>query len=242
LTARVRVLLVSGNSVARALLSALLDPARFEPILADSLPTALRVVAAAAPHVAIVQAEIVRSSPDAIERLRAACGTNLPIVLADRAYVDERRATSEVVTFGAGAFVPVPPDGPTLEDAISAAARGKPRKASVPSQAAMEIPEIKVVDSEQAARYAERLAAKIESMDAYQVLRVARGAAQADVENAFRQRALEYHPDRQHHVHDAATREHLYRIFKRVSWAFRQIGDRAARRQYDATTQDPRKP
>ena len=56
----------------------------------------------------------------------------------------------------------------------------------------------------------------------------------ADIDAAFRQRALEYHPDRQHHLPDDATREHLYRIFKRVSWAVRQIGEAGARSQYDA--------
>lgn len=231
--ARVRVLIVSGSSVARALLTSLLDPARFEAVVADSLPAALGQVAARVPHVAIVQAEIVRASPDALERLHGACSTRLPVVLADRSYTDERRAGGEVASFGAGAAVPVPTDARLLEDAIASAIKGRPRHVSSPAIAPVEVPEARTVDAEQAARYAERLATKIESLDAYQVLRVGRTATQADIDAAFRQRALEYHPDRQQDVDDT-TRENLYRIFKRVSWALRQIGDSASRRQYDA--------
>lgn len=231
---RIKVLIVSGSSVARALLTSLLDTARFEPQVADSMPAALKQVGATVPQVAIVQADMVRASPDALERLRAACSTKLPVVLADRGYSDERRAAGEVATFGADAAVPVPTDGRTLEDAITAATSGKPRKHSSPQHAFVEVPEARAVE-DQSSRYAERLAAKIESMDAYQVLRVGRGATQAEIDAAFRQRALEYHPDRQQQVPDDATREHLYRIFKRVSWALRQIGDAAARKQYDAS-------
>ena len=232
--ARVRILVVSSSSVARALLSSLLDPAEYQVIVTDSLPAALRLLASPAPDAAVVHADLVRASPDAIERLRAASGTNLPVVLADRAYTDERRAAAEIAAFGAGAAIPVPTDGATLRDAILAAGSGALRPSSVPTTSAAHVPDARSVDADQAARYAQRLAAMIESMDAYQVLRVARTASQADIDAAFRQRALEYHPDRQHHLPDESTREHLYRIFKRVSWAVRQIGDAAARAQYDA--------
>jgi len=232
---RGRVLIVSSSSVARALLSSLLDPAQFDTAVADSLPAALRLVATAVPQVAIVHADLVRASPDALEWLRAACNTNLKVVLADRGYSDERRAATEVAAFGANGAIPVPTDVRTLQDALAAAASGRPRPASVPLAAAPDVLDARAVDVEQAARYAERLAAKIESLDAYQVLRVARNASQADIDAAFRQRALEYHPDRQQHLPDEMTREHLYRIFKRVSWALRQIGDAASRKQYDAS-------
>jgi CheY-like chemotaxis protein len=240
--ARKRVLIVSSSSVARALLSSLLDANDWETVVADSLPAALKLVAASAPHAAVVHADLVRASPDALERLRAACrdaskspegGTRLPVVLADRGYSDERRAATEVATFGAGAAVPVPTDARALTEAITAATSGRPRQPSQPIVTNADVPDARAVDAEQAARYAERLAARIETMDAYQVLRVARTATQADIDTAFRQRALEYHPDRQQHVPDDATREHLYRIFKRVSWAVRQIGDTASRKAYD---------
>lgn len=241
MSARKRVLIVSSSSVARALLSSLLDAETWETVVADSLPAALKLAAASVPQVAVVHADLVRASPDALERLRAACGSKLPIVLADRGYSDERRAASEVATFGAGAAVPVPTDARALTDAIGAATAGKLRQPSQPIVTNADVPDARAVDAEQAARYAERLAAKIETMDAYQVLRVARTAAQAEIDAAFRQRALEYHPDRQQHVPDDATREHLYRIFKRVSWAVRQIGDAASRKAYDQSL-DARRP
>ena len=231
--ARQKILIVSASSVARALLTSLLDPMRFESVAADALPVALRHLAMDVPHAAIVQADLVRANADALERLRAAAGRNLPIVLADRAYSDERRAASEVASFGAGAFVPVPTDAATLEEALRAAASTRPRPVSRPSGSEEDTAEL-VMDAELAARFAQRLAAQIDTMDAYQVLRVARNATASEIDAAFRQRALEYHPDRLHDLPDEETRENLYRIFKRISWAHRQIGDPAARRQYDA--------
>lgn len=231
--ARQKILIVSQSSVARALLSSLLDPGRFEAVAADSLPAALRQLAIDVPHVAIVQADLVRGNADAIERIRAAAGASLPVVLADRGYSDERRAASEARSFRAGAFVPIPTDASTLEDALRAAAVTRPRPASGPPITLEDTAE-QAIDAALAARFAERLASQIDAMDAYQVLRVARTATASEIDASFRQRALEYHPDRQHDLPDEQARENLYRIFKRISWAHRQIGDPAARRQYDA--------
>jgi curved DNA-binding protein CbpA len=89
-------------------------------------------------------------------------------------------------------------------------------------------------DAEQTARYVERLWSRLADLDAYQLLRVAPDASEQEIQQAFRQRALEFHPDRQFNVLDEETRERVYQIFKRVSRAFREIGEPSARRAYDA--------
>jgi hypothetical protein len=185
--------------------------------------------------VAVVHGEIVRSSPDALDRLRAAAGGRLPVVLVDRGYSDERRGSEEARAFGAVAFVPLPPDPGELADVLRSARLGAGSTEATgrfPTAAPAESPGER--DGEQAARFIERLWSRLADLDAYQLLRVAPDASDTDIQAAFRQRALEFHPDRQRTVMDEETRERIYQIFKRVSRAFREVGDPAARRVYDA--------
>ncbi|MBI2892480.1 MAG: DnaJ domain-containing protein [Deltaproteobacteria bacterium] len=231
-----RVLLVSPNSVTRALFLSLLDPAEHEVQFADSLAGALALVGQDGPDVVILQAEVVRASPDALDRLRGACSGPVGFVLADRGYSDERRGLVDARAFGASSFVCVPPDRSALVEAVTAAAGGRPvRQSSATGIPAFRDPEEPVeVDLEQLARWAERLHAKLESLDAYQILRVQPTATDREIQAAFRQRALECHPDLRHAIPDEETRERLYQIFKRVSWALRKVGDPASRKEYDA--------
>jgi DNA-binding response OmpR family regulator len=215
----------------------LLDPGEYEVVFADSLASALALVGQAVPDVAVLQAEVVRASPDALDRLRAACGGAVGFVLADRGYSDERRGLVDARSFGASTFVCIPPDRAALVEAVRAAASRKPARqsSSVGIPAFLDPEEPVEVDVEQLARWAERLHSKLDSLDAYQILRVQPTANDREIQAAFRQRALECHPDRRQAIPDEETRERLYQIFKRVSWAFRKIGDPASRKEYDAS-------
>ncbi|MBI4700215.1 MAG: DnaJ domain-containing protein [Deltaproteobacteria bacterium] len=234
-----RVLVVSSSSVTRALLGSLLPSDGYEMLLADSLPAALETARRHPPRAIILEAGIVRASEDTVQRLREAAGGEAGVVLASRSYADERRGAAEQQAFGAQAWVAIPPDGSALEEALRAAAGDS----MLPPQSPEDVvpapaqDSIRVLDADQAARYAERLHAKLEELDAYQLLRVSPTATQPEIEAAFRRRALEFHPDRPQPFTDEETRERTYQIFKKISWAFRKVGDAASRREYDSGRQ-----
>ena len=141
--------------------------------------------------------------------------------------------------FGAGGFVPVPPDSATLENAIKGAI-GETSKASVAAPALESeqgTESLPPADGEQMARYIERLWSRLGTLDAYQLLRVSSSASDLEIKAAFRERALEFHPDRQNAALDEEARERVYQIFKRVSWAFRKVGEPASRKEYNFAQQ-----
>jgi CheY-like chemotaxis protein len=231
------VLLACSSSVTRALLSSLVSSLGDELRAADSLPRAIAAAGANAPDVAIIEAAIVRASPDAIERLRQAWPEPVGVVLADRAYSDERRGAEEARAFGVQAFISLPTDAAALEDAMGRA-MGASSRQSVHAAPVVVPDDVEsapsATDTEQHARYIERLWSRLDTLDAYQVLRVQPGASQEEIRTAFRERALEFHPDRSRPGADEALRERIYQIFKRVSWAFRKVGEPNARKEYDA--------
>lgn len=230
-----KVLVVSASSVTRALLLSLLGSAFDEVKAAESLPRAMLEMASMKPDVVIVEAAIVRASPDALDRLRGASPTQLGIVLADRGYSDERRGTAESRAFGASAFIAIPPDAASLIAAVGAAI-GDSINLSIAAPV-LEAPGLSrpPEEAEQMGRYIERLWSRLATLDAYQLLRVSPGATDLEIKAAFRERALEFHPDRQHGILDEEARERVYQIFKRVSWAFRKVGDVSSRKEYDAS-------
>ena len=234
-----KVLLVCASSVTRALLSSLLASRGDEVSVADSLPRAVSLMEGFQPHAVIVEASIVRASPDALDRLRHATTGPVALLLADRGYSDERRGAAEMRAFGAGGFLPVPPDSATLENAINGAI-GETSKASVAAPALESeqgTASLPPADGEQMARYIERLWSRLGTLDAYQLLRVSSSASDLEIKAAFRERALEFHPDRQHPGLDEEARERVYQIFKRVSWAFRKVGEPTARKEYNLAQQ-----
>jgi CheY-like chemotaxis protein len=224
------VLCVSSSSVTRALLASLLEPDEYRVETVDSLTSALARAAAGVVDAILLQADIVRACPDAVARLREAAARSVTVVLVDRAYGDERLGATEQRTHGADAFVALPPDRDDLEQAIRGAATTPVGTAvasspdSGPQSAASD---------EQIVRFAQHLFGRLDELDAYQLLRVATSATQSEIEAAFRKRALELHPDRHAHAVDEETRERLYQIFMRISWAYRRLGDPASRREYD---------
>lgn len=74
-------------------------------------------------------------------------------------------------------------------------------------------------------------------MDCYAVLGVQQDASQEEIKDAFRQRALECHPDQAEEGEEAAAKEE----FQRVRKAFELLSDPRKRAAYDAngTEDDP---
>lgn len=64
--------------------------------------------------------------------------------------------------------------------------------------------------------------------DYYEVLGVDRSATRDQLKQAYRQLALQYHPDRNHDPDAAAT-------FREIAEAYAVLSDEAKRREYDAT-------
>lgn len=74
-------------------------------------------------------------------------------------------------------------------------------------------------------------------MDCYAVLGVRRDASQDEIKEAFRQRALECHPDRASEGEEAAARDE----FRRVRTAFERLSDPEQRAKYDAAEREGRR-
>jgi CheY-like chemotaxis protein len=236
-TSRCIVCVVCASSVTRALFTSLLGSAGTDVHPFDALPRALSGMVGVVPDVVVLDAQMARANPETIGRLREAWHEPVGIVLADRAFVDERRGATEARALGADCYVAIPPDPGALAEAVRRALGHSSRGAisaaapSIPSDVESSPP----VDAEQMSRYVARLFARLDSLDAYQILRVSTGATIDEIRDAFRERALEFHPDRLHPGLDEAARERIYQIFKRVSWAFRKVGEAKARREYDAS-------
>lgn len=71
-------------------------------------------------------------------------------------------------------------------------------------------------------------------MDCYAVLGVRQDASQEEIKEAFRERALECHPDRAAEGEEAAAKEE----FQRVRKAFELLSDPQKRAKYDASDQE----
>lgn len=71
-------------------------------------------------------------------------------------------------------------------------------------------------------------------MDCYAVLGVHRDASQEEIKEAFRERALECHPDRAANGEEAAAKEEFVRVRK----AFEVLHDPQTRKAYDASERE----
>ncbi len=235
------VCVVSASSVTRALFASLLGSKGTDVHPFDAIPHALAGMVGVVPDVVVLEALLARANPETIQRLREAWTAPVGIILADRAYADERRGAEESRSLGANAFVAIPPDAGALAEAVRVAQGDSTRSAisGSPPSLTPDVESSPPVDAEQMARYVERLWSRLYTLDAYQTLRVSAEATSDEIRNAFRERALEFHPDRFHPNLDAAARERIYQIFKRVSWAFRKVGDPKARREYESGRRKP---
>ncbi len=78
----------------------------------------------------------------------------------------------------------------------------------------------------------ERLAAALDGLDYFEVLRLPREAAAADVKAAYYRASRAYHPDRYAALPSPELRELIARIYRRVNEAYTVLRDDARRRRY----------
>ena len=123
-----------------------------------------------------------------------------------------------------------------------------PRAASAPAGAAPAVPLKKsplpptgVIEQLTPAQSQElsRLALAIEVEDYFQVLQVHQSGKVADIKKAFYRESRIYHPDRVFHLADAAAKDHINTIYKRVTEAYYVLRDDQKRAKYLADITGP---
>ncbi len=217
------VLVVDSNNVRRALFLVTLPPDRYTIALADTVEEALTVLEREPVELAVVAAGAhVRELHDVRPKL--------PVILMDPRYVDESLGRVEAPALGADAFLGMPFDGRVFEaraaDARQSASKGRGTPAGGrPTLSGT---------WEAFRKRAEDLHTRLEKLDYYQLLGAEVGAAQAVIKTAYYARAMEFHPDRFLTLKDAALREKIYQLFKRISEAFKVLADPQKRQEYDA--------
>jgi curved DNA-binding protein CbpA len=85
----------------------------------------------------------------------------------------------------------------------------------------------------------ERLAAALDGLDYFEVLRLPHEAAAADVKAAYYRESRAYHPDRYAALPSPELRELIARIYRRVNEAYTVLRDDARRRRYLADVTGP---
>jgi curved DNA-binding protein CbpA len=85
----------------------------------------------------------------------------------------------------------------------------------------------------------ETLAAALDQLDYFGILKVPQGATPADLKAAYYRESRAYHPDRFAAVPDAAFRELVGRIYRRVNEAYTVLRDDAKRAKYLADVNGP---
>jgi DnaJ-domain-containing protein 1 len=202
---------------------------RFAMIFADDVPQALGVVQRGGADLALV------AGTAACRALRDA-GASLPIVIMDARFIDERVGRAEAERGRANGFVAVPFDRDTFEARVAEALRGGPPpsrpRTPVPSPAAAAPPAARDPWVEFRDRVSQ-LHRALDRTDYYQLLGIESGAGSAVIKTAYYARAMELHPDRFLTLPDEKLRTQIYEVFKRVSEAFKVLGDPVLRVEYD---------
>src|SRR5262249_20085322 len=75
----------------------------------------------------------------------------------------------------------------------------------------------------------EALSGILDSLDYYQILKVAPGASQAEIKAAYHRESRLYHPDKVFQEQDLALKERVTRIYKRVTEAYFVLRDEKKR-------------
>ncbi|MCB9651995.1 MAG: DnaJ domain-containing protein [Deltaproteobacteria bacterium] len=73
----------------------------------------------------------------------------------------------------------------------------------------------------------------LDEVDYYQLLGVERGASQADLQRAYFDLSLEFHPDRFFLLRSGDLKEKIYVIYRRIGEAYRILADEERRQAYD---------
>jgi DnaJ-like protein len=221
-----RLLIVDADNTRRGLCMVTIPSDRFAMIFADDIQQALGVVQRGAADLALV------AGTGACRALRDA-GATLPILVMDARFVDERLGRAEAERGRANGYLPIPFDRDTFQAKAAEALRGPGGgKATPPPPAAAAPPR----PADPWLAFRERVAQvhkDLDRIDYYELLGVEPGASAAAIKNAYYARAMELHPDRFLTVEDEKLRTQIYEVFKRVSEAFKVLGDPALRVEYD---------
>lgn len=84
-----------------------------------------------------------------------------------------------------------------------------------------------------------QLAAVLDEMDYFQLLKVSHEASPAEIKKAFYRESRNYHPDRYYHLTDKASKERVNDIYKRMTEAYYVLRDDTKRRKYAADVTGP---
>ena len=85
----------------------------------------------------------------------------------------------------------------------------------------------------------EVLSGALDQLDYFAVLKLEVGASPADIRAAYHRESRVYHPDRYAAVDDAAFRERVGRIYRRINEAYTVLRDDAKRKKYVADIAGP---
>lgn len=136
---------------------------------------------------------------------------------------------------GSRAVTVAPPIAPPPAPAVVSAPAPPPvqRRAAIPETGALE-----QVTPQQAAEL-KRLFEAFVKMDYFQVLQLAPTATTSEIKRAFYKESRIYHPDRIFHLTDAAAKQHLGDLYKRITEAYYVLRDDAKRKKYLADLGGP---
>jgi hypothetical protein len=84
--------------------------------------------------------------------------------------------------------------------------------------------------------------ASLETADYYQLLEVSPGASDEEIKKGYYAMAKKYHPDRHHLPHLREVQGLLEELFAKVTVAYQELSDPAARRRYDGARQQKARP
>jgi DnaJ-class molecular chaperone len=83
------------------------------------------------------------------------------------------------------------------------------------------------------------LAARIDSLDYYQILNLGYEVTTGDIKRSYYQMARTLHPDKFYTVPDEALKEAIHKIYKRITEAYSILKDETKRRRYTKLVTGP---
>lgn len=246
------VLIMESAPVRRAVFLGLLPPKRFDisfPREDEDWGAALQE---RCPDVVLVWQEDPSQLAQTCARLRAqAHGSHVAIVAVGRG--DGSLTDTIVHGAGADALLILPADPAEVENTIYLAIQSrseKPEKVRAldensvsepvlraPTITEPKAPEVKRAEApswEDFVRRVDELYARMYSMTHYEALGIKPNAPVHVINEAFYDRAIDFHPDRYTQLEDRALAGKIYEIFKRISQAYEVLRDMSPRADYDA--------
>jgi DnaJ-class molecular chaperone len=89
------------------------------------------------------------------------------------------------------------------------------------------------MDDAQFKQRIDQIHADLERYSYYELLNLAQNAGPDEIRAAFHRMAFSMHPDRYHTHPDAALRDKLYAVYKRLTEGYKVLSDSRLRREYD---------